>query len=57
MVGNKPFVFSSDFPHEVNNQTCKEELDELDENPRLTKEDKDGVRYRNAERFYGLPTN
>jgi hypothetical protein len=38
-------------------QTCKEELEELDDNPRLTTEDKDGVRYRNAERFYGLPTN
>jgi hypothetical protein len=42
-VGNKPFIFSSDFPHEVNNETCKEELEELDENPRLTKEDKDGA--------------
>jgi predicted TIM-barrel fold metal-dependent hydrolase len=57
VVGNKPFVFSSDFPHEVNNETCKEELEELDENLRLTKEDKDGVRYRNAERFYGLAGN
>lgn len=57
VVGNKPFVFSSDFPHEVNNETCKEELEELDENPRLTQEDKDGVRYRNAERFYGLAAN
>ena len=32
-------------------------LEELDENSRLTKEDKDAVRYRNAERFYGLPEN
>ena len=23
IVGNKPFIFSSDFPHEVNNDTCK----------------------------------
>jgi predicted TIM-barrel fold metal-dependent hydrolase len=53
-VGNKPFIFSSDFPHEVNNDTCKEELEELAENKRLTAEDKDAVRYRNAERFYGL---
>ena len=57
IVGNKPFIFSSDFPHEVNNDTCKEELQELDENKRLTQEDKDAVRYRNAERFYGLPEN
>ena len=54
LVGNKPFIFSSDFPHEVNNETCKAELEELDENSRLTKEDKDAVRYRNAERFYAL---
>jgi predicted TIM-barrel fold metal-dependent hydrolase len=57
VVGNKPFIFSSDFPHEVNNDTCKAELEELDENPRLSQADKDGVRYRNAERFYGLATN
>lgn len=55
IVGNKPFIFSSDFPHEVNNHTCKAELEELDENSRLTKADKDAVRYRNAERFYRLP--
>ena len=55
VVGNKPFIFSSDFPHEVNNETCKAELEELDENKRLSEDDKDAVRYRNAERFYGLP--
>jgi uncharacterized protein len=54
IVGNKPFIFSSDFPHEVNNDTCKAELEELNENQRLTQDDKDAVRYRNAERFYGL---
>ena len=57
VVGNKPFIFSSDFPHEVNNDTCKAELEELDENKRLTQADKDAVRYRNAERFYGLTPN
>ena len=38
VVGNKPFIFSSDFPHEVNNDTCKAELEELDENKRLTQD-------------------
>ena len=57
VVGNKPFIFSSDFPHEVNNETCKAELEELYENNRLTEEDKDAVRYRNAERFYALPAH
>jgi hypothetical protein len=41
----------------VNNDTCKEELEELDENKRLSKDDKDAVRYRNAERFYRLNAN
>jgi hypothetical protein len=31
-------------------------LKELEENPRLAAADKDAVRYRNAERFYGLAT-
>ena len=57
VVGNKPFIFSSDFPHEVNNDTCKAELEELNENKRLTQADKDAVRYRNAQRFYGLTPN
>jgi len=57
VVGNRPFIFSSDFPHEVNNDTCKAELAELDENTRLTDHDKDAVRYRNAERFYGLASD
>ena len=57
IVGNTPFIFSSDFPHEVNNDTCKAELEELDENKRLTQDDKEAVRFRNAERFYGLTAN
>ncbi len=56
VVGNKPFIFSSDFPHEVNNDTCKHELEELADNPKLTTEDKEAIQYRNAERFYGLTT-
>ena len=28
-VGNDPFIFSSDFPHEVNVHTCREEIEEL----------------------------
>jgi uncharacterized protein len=53
-VGNKPFMFSSDFPHEVNNEYCKHEIEEIIENEHLTDEDKHGVLHRNAERFYGL---
>ena len=28
-VGNKAFMFSSDFPHEVNNEYCKHEIEEI----------------------------
>lgn len=54
VLGREAFVFSSDFPHEVNNDTCKEEIVELLENPELSQEDKEAVMHRNAERFYGL---
>jgi predicted TIM-barrel fold metal-dependent hydrolase len=53
-LGNKPFMFSSDFPHEVNNDYCKAEIREIVENDRLTDDDKHGVLHRNAEEFYGL---
>ena len=53
-VGNEPFVYSSDFPHEVNNEFCKKELREMRENPELTEADKAAVLYRNAQRFYKL---
>ena len=36
MVGNEPFMYSSDFPHEVNAATCKKELNELIENGELS---------------------
>jgi predicted TIM-barrel fold metal-dependent hydrolase len=53
-VGNKPFMFSSDFPHEVNNDICKRELTELTENQELTSADRQAFLHANAERFYGL---
>ena len=53
-VGNKPFMYSSDYPHEVDNETCKEELAELRENPELTDDDKAAILWRNAQRFYHL---
>lgn len=53
-VGNGPFIYSSDFPHEVNNDFCKAELREILENDGLTAADKEAVLHRNAERFYNL---
>lgn len=53
-VGNGPFIYSSDFPHEVNNDFCKAELREIMENDGLTAEDKAAVLHCNAERFYNF---
>ena len=54
VVGNGAFMFSSDFPHEVNNEYCKHEISEIVENEHLTDDDKHAVLHRNAERFYSL---
>jgi len=57
IAGNKPFVFSTDYPHEVDAETCKHELEELRENPQLTDNDKEAILSRNAQRFYQLPVS
>lgn len=56
VVGSEPFMFSSDFPHEVNYDTCREEIEELLENEQLSQEAKEGILSRNADRFYRLTT-
>jgi predicted TIM-barrel fold metal-dependent hydrolase len=53
-VGNKPFLYSSDFPHEVNNEFCKHEINEMLENDGLTAADKAALLHGNARRFYNL---
>lgn len=54
LLGAEAFVFSSDFPHEVNNDICKHEIEEFLENHELSLDDKEAVMHANAERFYGL---
>lgn len=54
VAGNEAFVYSSDFPHEVNNETCKDEIEELMDNPDLSDDDKHAILHRNPARFYGL---
>jgi predicted TIM-barrel fold metal-dependent hydrolase len=54
MIGNEPFMYSSDFPHEVNAATCKKELIELSENDQLSEADKDAIFRNNAVEFYRL---
>ena len=54
LVGSEPFIYSSDFPHEVTNETCKEEIEEVMENEGLTESDRENILCPNAERFYNL---
>ena len=54
VVGNEPFLYSSDFPHEVTNQSCKHDIEELLESEDLTRDDKEAILYKNAQRFYRL---
>lgn len=53
LVGSAPLVFSSDFPHEVTADTCRQEIGELLENPDLAHSDKQAILAGNAERLYG----
>jgi predicted TIM-barrel fold metal-dependent hydrolase len=53
-LGNKPWVYSSDYPHEVNNEFCKHEITEMLENQDMSAADKDAILHGNARRFYSL---
>jgi predicted TIM-barrel fold metal-dependent hydrolase len=57
ITGNKPYVYSTDYPHEVDAETCKHELAELRENRALTQDDKDAILFGNSQRFYQLAVN
>ncbi len=54
LIGSQAFVYSSDFPHEVNNEICKHEIEEMLECDDLSAEDKENILHGNAERFYNL---
>ena len=54
--GQEPFLFGSDFPHEVFDATkCRHEIDELLEREDLTQTDKEAALGGNALRFYRPP--
>ena len=55
LLGSTPFLFSSDFPHEVTEETCREEIEELHEQPDLSAADAAAILYGNAERLYRFP--
>ena len=47
-------MFSSDYPHEVNNEFCKHEINEFIENDEISDGDKAAFLHGNARRFYNL---
>ena len=55
-VGSDPFIWSSDFPHEVTVETCALEIRELVENEEVPDADLEAILWRNASRMYGLRT-
>ena len=55
LTSGKCFVFSSDFPHEMNADICKHELGEIFGNTRITGEERAGVLSENASALYGRP--
>jgi hypothetical protein len=53
-AGDSPFLYSSDFPHEINLEICRREIREIEEHKELTEEDKEAILYKNAKRFYRI---
>lgn len=54
VAGPEGFIFSSDFPHEVNLGSIRHEIEELIEIEELTPEDKEKILWKNSLEFYGL---
>ncbi len=55
-AGREPFLFASDFPHEIfDAAVCRHEIEELLSRDDLTQEDKEAVLGRNAEKLYRPP--
>jgi hypothetical protein len=54
-IGDQVLLFSSDFPHEVNADGCREEIAELRRREDLTDEAKRRLFAGNARRLYGFP--
>lgn len=52
-VGPDPFMFCSDFPHEITLENCMEEIDEIRERDDISEEHKTAILGDNARRFYG----
>lgn len=53
-VGPEPFMFASDFPHEISLDNCMEEIDEIVERKDLKEAHKAAILGDNARRFYKI---
>ena len=53
-LGSEPFMFSSDFPPEVNGTIVREEIGHLRDDPRTSDGAKRATLGGNAARFFGL---
>lgn len=53
-VGVEPFMFATDFPHEISMDNCMEEIDEIVERKDLKEEHKKALLGDNARKFYKL---
>jgi predicted TIM-barrel fold metal-dependent hydrolase len=53
IVGREPFLFSSDYPHEVDERSCRQEINEVLDNSALIEADQEAILGGNATRFYG----
>ncbi|HEY6368876.1 MAG TPA: amidohydrolase family protein [Candidatus Binatia bacterium] len=53
-VGPDPFMFASDFPHEITLDNCMEEINEIVERNDLRSEHKTAILGENARRFYKI---
>lgn len=54
VFGNRAFLYSSDFPHEVTLASCKHDIAELMESDEIGADDKAAMLYQNSERLYQL---
>ena len=53
-IGSEPFMFASDFSHEIAMDNCMEEIDEILERKDLKEEHKQAILGGNAKRYYRL---
>ncbi|MBI3552409.1 MAG: amidohydrolase [Elusimicrobia bacterium] len=53
-VGDQPFLFASDFPHEIGPEDCRREARGIADSKTLSSKAKRAILQGNARRFYGL---